>query len=149
LLLFAALLFAFPAVLFGHAYFGTLSGVVSDPTRAVIPKAKVTLTDQEKGYKFSATSDNAGRYLFSAVPPGVYSVAAEVSGFERLSREGIHIDINQNAKANLDLKMAGSVQTVQVGAQTLHTEDATTGLVINRKFINDSSIDDPNFGTIT
>ena len=56
-LLFAAFLLVIPASSFGQGYFGTVTGVLTDPTGAVIPGAKVTLIDQEKGYKFNATSD--------------------------------------------------------------------------------------------
>ncbi len=55
--LLVAFLLAMPAGAFGQGYFGTITGVLTDPTGAVIPGAKVTLTDQEKGYTFNATSD--------------------------------------------------------------------------------------------
>src|SRR5271170_2955665 len=53
-----------PAMAFAQGYYGTISGVLTDPTGAVIPDAKVTLLDQEKGYKVNVTSDGTGRYLF-------------------------------------------------------------------------------------
>lgn len=136
--LLAATIFVLPTALLGQAYFGSISGYVTDPAGAVIPKAQVTLVDQEKGFTFDAVTDDAGRYLFSAVPPGVYKVTTAVTGFDTLTRVGIHVDINQNVAVNLSLKVAGAVQTVKVGAtENLNTEDATTGLVINRKAIND------------
>jgi hypothetical protein len=138
-ILLAALLLAMPAVSFGQGYFGTVTVVLTDPAGAVIPGAKLTLTDQNKGYAFNAASDAAGRYLYRSVPPGVYSVTAEISGFEKTVRTGIRVDVNQNATANLRLKVSTSSQTVEVHSQSggLDAQDATTGLVIDRKFIND------------
>ena len=80
-----------------------------------------------------------GRYLFRSIPPGVYSVTAEMAGFEKMVRTGVRVDVNQNATANLSLKVSGSTQTVEVNsqAQALDAQDATTGLVVDRKFIND------------
>jgi len=72
LVLAAILLVLIPAVLFGQAYFGTVSGVLTDPTGAVIQGATVTLLDLDKGYKFNAKSDGTGRYLFISIPPGLY-----------------------------------------------------------------------------
>jgi hypothetical protein len=138
ILLLASLL-ATPAGSFGQGYFGSVTVVLSDPTGAVIPGAKLTLTDQNKGYAFNATTDGAGRYLYRSIPPGVYSVTAEMPGFEKMVRTGIRVDVNQNATADLSLKVSSSSQTVEVNAQTqaLDAQDATTGLVVDRKFIND------------
>ena len=137
--LLVAILLAMPATLLGQAYFGTVSGVLTDATGAVIPGVKVTLTDQDKGYAFNATSDGTGRYLYRSIPPGVYSVTAEMSGFEKTVRTGVRVDVNQNVTVNLSLKVSGSSQTVDVKSQAegLDAQDATTGLVIDRKFIND------------
>jgi hypothetical protein len=140
-----------PALLFSQSYFGTVTGVLTDPTGAVITAAKVTLSDQEKGYTFNAVSDSSGRYLFRSIPPGVYSVTAEVPGFEKSVRTGIRVDINVNATANLSLKISSSSQTVEVSAQSqaLDVQDATTGLVVDRKFINDLPLIDRNVMDLT
>ncbi len=137
-LLLAAILFAAPALLLGQAYFGTVTGVLTDPSGAVLQGAKVTLTDQEKGYVFNTTSDNSGRYLFAPIPPGLYSVSAVMQGFQTTVHTNIKLNVSENVTANLSLKMAIATQTVQVSAetQTMATEDAVTGQVVNRRFIN-------------
>ena len=53
-----------PSLLRAQAYFGTVSGELTDATGAVIPGASVTLLDEEKGFNFNTTSDTSGRYLF-------------------------------------------------------------------------------------
>jgi hypothetical protein len=128
-----------PAASLAQAYFGTVTGLLTDPSGAVLPGAKMTLTDQNKGYAFYETSDGTGRYRFRSIPPGVYSVSAEIQGFEKTVRIGIRVDVNQNATANLSLKVSSSSQTVEINSQSqaLDSQDATTGLVIDRKFIND------------
>jgi len=137
--LLVAILLAMPAMLFGQAYFGTVSGVLTDPTGAVIQGAKVTLLDLDKGYKFNVKSDSAGRYLFVSIPPGMYSVTAEIQGFEKTVRTNIKLNVSENASANLMLKIASATQSVEVKAQTqtIATEDAVTGSVIDRRAIND------------
>ena len=134
-----AVLFAMPILLFGQGYFGTLSGDITDPSGAVAPGAKVTLVDQQKGYQYVATSNGSGRYLFTSIPPGLYTVSAELQGFEKTVRTNVTLNVSENATANLTLQVATARQSVQVEsqAQTLQTEDAVTGQVVNRRFIND------------
>jgi len=146
-----ALMLAMSASAFGQAYFGTVTGALTDQSGAVIPQAKVTLTDQNKGYAFNATSDGDGRYLFRSIPPGIYSVTADVQGFVKTVRTGIRVDVNQNATADLSLKVSGSTQTIEVDAQAqgLDAQDATTGLVVDRKFINDLPLIDRNVMDLT
>jgi hypothetical protein len=123
----------------GQGYFGTVSGVLTDSSGAVIPGAKLTLVDQNKGFRFNTTSGSAGEYLFRSVPPGLYTVIAEMTGFAKTESISITVDASGNPTANLTLTVASSTQTVEVHAQNeaLHTEDATTGLTVNRRFIND------------
>lgn len=125
-------------LLLGQGYFGSVSGIVTDTTGAVIAGAKITLTDQEKGYTFDATTDSTGRYLFRSVAPGLYSVTAVAPGFEEVIRKDLRVAITENASANLSLKVSGGTVSVEVQSQNtaLSTEDATTGLVVNRNFIN-------------
>jgi hypothetical protein len=133
------LLLVIPKAALGQGYFGSVSGELTDTTGAVIPGATVTLVDQEKGYKTTVTTDTSGRYLFRSVPPGLYTVIAEMGGFEKTERTGIRVDVSENPTANLSLKVASSTETVEVKSQSQHLdmEDATTGLVVNRNFIND------------
>jgi hypothetical protein len=134
-----AILFTAPVALFGQGYFGTVSGEITDSSGAVVPGVKITLADQQKGYRFVSSSDNVGRYLFTSVPPGLYSVSAEMPGFEKTVRTSITLNVSENATANLTLKVATTKQAIEVQAQTqkLETEDAVTGQVVNRRFIND------------
>src|SRR5438270_12210682 len=135
-----------PATSLAQGYFRTVSGELTDPTGAVIQGAKVILTDQEKGFTFTATSDSAGHYLFAAVPPGLYTVTVEMQGFQKAERTNVKVNVSENASANLQLEVATATQSIQVEAQaqTLATEDAVTGQVVNRRFINDLPLVDRN-----
>jgi hypothetical protein len=150
-LLVIALALTLATVLFGQAYFGTVSGELTDTTGAVVTEAKIVLTDQQKGFHFETSSDSSGRYLFRSIPPGVYVVNVLASGFGKTESAAFKVDINENATANLVLKVAAATQTVQVeaAAQTIQTEDAETGQVVNRRFINDLPLIDRNIESLT
>ena len=140
-----------PAAVFGQGYFGTVSGTLTDPSGAIIQGARVTLLDEQKGYHFTAKSDSDGRYLFVSIPPGLYSVTAEMAGFEKTVRTHIKLNVSENATANLSLKIANASQSVEVRAQTttIDTQDAVTGQVVDRRAINDLPLIDRNVFDLT
>ena len=133
-----AIMFA-PRLLLGQGYFGTVSGVLTDTSGAIIQGARVTLLDEAKGYQFTATSNSEGQYLFISIPPGSYTVSAEAQGFEKTVRTHIRLNISENPTANLTMKIASTTETVEVKGQTttVDTQDAVTGQVVDRRFIND------------
>ncbi|MGA7295479.1 MAG: TonB-dependent receptor [Terriglobales bacterium] len=134
-----AFLIVLPAVLFGQAYFGTVSGILTDQSGAIVQNATVVLKDEQKGYTFTAKSDSAGHYLFASIPPGLYTVTTETKGFEKNVRTHVRVNVTENVTVNMTMKIAGTSQSVEVKAQTqgVHTEDAVTGEVIDRRAIND------------
>ena len=146
-----AMLIAAPAILLGQAYFGTVSGVLTDASGAVVEGVSVILTDQAKGFTFHTTSESTGRYLFRSIPPGVYSVSAEAKGFAKTVSAKLKVDVNENATADLTLKVATASQSVEVTAeaQAIQSNDAETGQVVNRRFINDLPLIDRNVIELT
>jgi Carboxypeptidase regulatory-like domain/TonB dependent receptor len=140
-----------PAVMLAQGYFGTVSGELTDASGGIVQGAKVILTDQQKGFTFNTISDSSGRYLFAAVPPGIYTVSAEMKGFAKVVRTDVRVNVSENTTANLTLPVGSISQTVQVEAQaqTLATEDAVTGQVVNRRFINDLPLVDRNVVVLT
>lgn len=110
-----------------------------DPSGAIVPNAQVNLTDEQKGYSFSAQSDSAGRYLFRNLAPGSYRIAVQSPGFQTQEKTGIKLDVNQNLAVDFDLQVGAATERVEITgeAPVLATQDATTGQTVNRKFIND------------
>src|SRR6516165_7840885 len=145
------LLFCVLAAAQAQLYTGSVGGLVTDPSGAVIPAAKITLTDEEKGYSFTAQTDSAGRYLLRSIPPGNYSVKAEAQGFQTQKKDDLRVNVEQNLSVDFALIVGSIAQTVEVQAGTVHlqTEDAVTGQVVNRKFVNDLPLADRQFVNLT
>src|SRR5690242_12589843 len=72
-----------PALLNAQSYTASVRGVVTDASQAPLPSAKVTVTDADRNTSQTVTSDNAGRYIFTALPPGHYTLAVEATGFQK------------------------------------------------------------------
>jgi hypothetical protein len=118
---------------------GSLSGVVTDPTGAVVPGAHITVTDVTRGFDYTATADSVGRYLVRPLPPSNYKLTVAADGFTTYVQDGITINVNQAATVDVSLRLGAAVQTVEVvgAAPLLQTQDASVGQDINRTFIND------------
>ena len=117
---------------------GSLAGVVSDPTGAVVPGAKVVLTDTTKGYDYPVTTDATGRYLITNLLPSTYRIAVKASGFKTFTQTDIVIDVGTRLSIDVRLELGTTSQMVEVvgAAPLLSTQDAVTGQEVDRAMIN-------------
>ncbi len=118
-LAFFAFLFALPHALLAAAQAtgnaGTVQGVVTDPSGAVIPGAEVTLTNAVTDYKKTAKSGPDGAFRFANVPMNQYRLQVSAPGFQPFAQEvPVHMQVPIQIKAALGL--AGESQTVEVSA---------------------------------
>src|SRR5579884_1984441 len=127
------------ATAFAQLNTGSITGVVHDPTGAVIPGAKVTLTDTARGFTYPYVTDANGRYIFNQLQPGAYSLRVEANGFTPYERTDITLNVGANVGADATLQIATAGQSVSIESSTplLNTEDAAVGQTINRTFVND------------
>ncbi len=118
---------------------GSVTGVVTDPTGAVVPGAKVHLIDTNKGFTYNAVTDSVGRYQIMDVPASNYKITVEAGGFKSVTQEGIILDVASKLAVDVKLQIGATTQTVEVvgAAPVLSTQDAVTGQEINRSAIND------------
>jgi hypothetical protein len=132
-----AVLFSSNAI--AQVYSGSLTGVATDPSGAVVPGAKTTVTDQEKGFTFTAVTDSEGRYVLRNLPPGNYTLSASAKGMRTYSQPGITLSVGQNFEAPIKFEIEGTTVTVNIAeaAPLVSTQDASTGQIVNQRFIND------------
>jgi len=116
--------------LFGHTGWsqvgaGSLSGVVEDPTGAIISGATVVLQNNASKAERSLHSNAAGAFTFAAVPSGDYTLTVQLTGFQKLVRPGIHLNPGDSLSLS-DLKMVvGDV------SQTVSVETNVAGLPLD------------------
>jgi outer membrane receptor protein involved in Fe transport len=116
-----------------------MSGVVTDESGAVLPGATLTISNTDTGIVRTATSDSSGRYIVLQLPPGPYRVSTTLAGFDTLVREGIQLEVGQEAALNLSLRV-GSVneQVTVVGDAPLVnvTGSAVSGVVDEKRIVD-------------
>src|SRR5258708_15871649 len=91
----------------GQTTTATLSGVVHDPTGAVVPQVKITLRNIAKGANRTTSTDNDGRYNLSTMEPGTYELRAERTGFSTEVNNGVVLTVGGSAHVDGTLR-AGS-----------------------------------------
>lgn len=128
------------AMLLSQIVTASLEGIVHDPSGAVVPDAKVRITNTSTNVATRLTTDASGRFVAPSLPPGgPYTVEVEAPGFKREERTGITLEINQSAKIDLKLQVGASTETVEVAAEAplLEATTADQGAVIsNREVVN-------------
>jgi outer membrane receptor protein involved in Fe transport len=95
-----------------------ITGTLKDQSGAVIPGVAVTATNQETGLTRTAVTDQVGQFRVPSLPPGVYTVRAELSGFSSEARPDIILVIDQEAIIDFTLKPAAIAETVSVRAES-------------------------------
>jgi hypothetical protein len=130
----------------------TLSGSVTDATGAVVPQASVKLGSALNGVSRNYTTDAAGRYTFTQLPPSTYSLSIQANGFETYRQTGILLDAGQSATQNVSLVVGALTQQVVVNAQAsnLNTDNANVSASIDSKEIVELPLNNRNiYGLIT
>src|SRR5262249_13668353 len=103
---------------------GNLGGVVVDPTGAVVPGAKVTLTGPTGNE--TVTSDAEGNFLFQRLNPGLYNVKVEKQGFKATDAKGIEVTVGHTASLKMSMEPGAVSETVEVSATAVTVDTTAT-----------------------
>src|ERR1700677_5322214 len=107
---------------------GGISGVVSDPTGAVIAGAAVTATNTAQGSQTKSTTDGQGFYNFPRLPVGSYDILVELQGFAPQKKSGISVDADSAVRMDFSLQVSEQSEqiTVSESANEVHVETSST-----------------------
>src|ERR1700722_5244671 len=95
-----------------------LNGTVADSTGLPINGARVTLSSEQNGVVRTYTTQDAGLFTFTLLPPAVYSLQVEDTGFKGYKQQGITLDAGQTAQQNVRLTVGSTSEKVEVTAQS-------------------------------
>ncbi|MGO9088792.1 MAG: carboxypeptidase regulatory-like domain-containing protein [Terriglobales bacterium] len=129
------LLVAFPSRSLAQEFRATLTGLVTDPTGAVVPKAKITATNVETGSTYTDVTTNAGVYYMPYVVPGTYKVKVEAQGFKTAIQDNVLLLAGKYFGQNFKLEVGSFHETMEVTAAPplLETENASGGTILDEK----------------
>lgn len=130
---------ALAVLAFGQSDRGTISGTVLDKSGAVIPGAKVTVTNAATNTSVQLSSNEAGEFTAPSLAAGQYNIRAEKEGFRPAVLNNLTLNAASSAHADMTLEV-GSTQTaveVQASAIQLQTEDAKTSVAVTNKLVDE------------
>lgn len=111
-----------------YAQNAQITGTLKDETGGVLPGVLVNARNQETGLVRSATSEGTGVYRLQALPPGTYTVTAELQGFTTGQRQNLVLVIDQVAQADFQLKTATVSETITVTGEAPIVETTTSAV---------------------
>lgn len=114
-----------------------VQGLVTDSSGALIPGASVTVTNAATGITIKTKTNSDGQYTAPFLQPGDYTIVVEHSGFVSVRRTSVHLEVDQKAGIDFELKAGSATQTVEVTSEAplLQTQSASTGQTIGTKTI--------------
>ena len=130
----AFLALAVPA--FAQEFRATVTGRVTDETKAALPGVTVTITNTQTNETVNAVTNAEGLYSLPFLRPGDYKVAAVLSGFRR-HEQLVHLEVGQSQSVDISLQIGQVTETVTVTAEAAQDTKADRGMVVDNQRITE------------
>ena len=124
-----------------------ITGTVTDPTKAIISGATISIVNPETNLQRTVTSNASGLFSAPALPPGRYNIKVEAKGFSSQARNNLELQVGQIANLEISLQVGNVSEVVEVtgGAPVLDTETTSVGTVIENKRIVELPLNGRNY----
>ena len=124
----------------------SISGIVKDPSGAVVTGANVTVTNEGTGFERKTTTNESGFYTITNIQPGFYSVTVEAAGFKKFetTRNRLEAAIPRQVNVDLTVGQVSESVTVEANAAQLNTESATVGKTVDQTQIQNLALNGRN-----
>jgi hypothetical protein len=128
----------------------TVSGLITDETGAVVLGVEVKLQSVDRRTVATATTNDAGIYVFASVHPGQYQVTVHKPGFKQVDLLGMIVNVQDHIEQNFRLQIGSVAESVTVNANDLkiNTTDASVSTVVDRQFAENLPLNGRSFQTL-
>ncbi|MFH1573031.1 MAG: carboxypeptidase regulatory-like domain-containing protein, partial [Acidobacteriota bacterium] len=137
------LVFSLGVAAWGQGTTSRVTGVITDPSGALVPGADVRLTNEATGISFRTVASVRGVYAFESLQVGSYTLSVELPGFKKAEILGIQVTIGQPTTANVTLQLGETSETVTVTGAYEIVQTSTSGnigAIIEQKTLQDLPI---------
>ena len=143
-------LVSFSLVLRAQSTNASLTGRVTDPSKAAIADAKVAAIRTETNFRYETASNASGEYVLTNLPPGTYRLEAEKAGFKKLIKPDVILHVQDALEINWGMTLGEVSESLTVGADLLpvETESATVSTVVDHTFVEDIPLNGRSFQTL-
>src|SRR6266446_4170718 len=128
----------------------SITGRVSDPSKALIVGAKVAAVSSGKSFRYEAVTNGSGGYYLTNLPPGSYRLEIEKTGFKKLIKPDVNLHVQDAIELNFELTLGSTSETITVGASAplVNTESGAVSTVIDRTFVDNLPLNGRSFQTL-
>lgn len=139
-------LLVFASIVHAQLDRGQIAGFIRDSSGAVVPKAAVTIRNENNGMSTRAQSNESGYYQAPNLPSGFYTVEVEAAGFKRHIQEQVKLDASSVASVDVTLVVGSLTESIEVLATTaaVQSDSAQVGRVVEAKQISDLTLNGRN-----
>ena len=125
---------------------GTITGYVRDPSGSVVPDANVTVKNEATNNERKVTTNSSGYYTVTNIPPGSYTVTADVTGFKKFQATNNKLDPSSTLSVDVNLAVGSATETVEVTATapTLQSQSAAVQKLVTRQQIDSLELNGRN-----
>jgi hypothetical protein len=126
---------------------GSITGRVTDPSKATIADAKVAAVSLGTNFRYESTTNGAGEYALANLPPGTYQMEVEKSGFKKLIRPDVTLHVQDALSIDFEMAVGPVTQVVPVqgGTPLVDTTSSALGGLVNNKEIEDLPLNGRNY----
>ena len=141
---------AVPPAVLGQKDSGGVAGIVRDSAGAVVPDAKISVKDVDRGTETVVTTSSQGEYVASPLKIGRYSVTAEKTGFKKTVVGPITVNIQEHPEVDITLQVGSihEVMTITSEGSQLQTETSELGDVVNGQEATTLPLNGRNFAQL-
>jgi carboxypeptidase family protein/TonB-dependent receptor-like protein len=134
---------------FAQAGSGSLSGRVTDASGAALPGVTVTATNDATGFNRTVVTDADGSYRFASLPPGIYTVLTDLSGFSSVSTKNVEVNVATDRSLNISLKPASMKEQITVTAEApLVATSPSVGTVVSQRELENLPLNGRQFANL-
>jgi len=125
----------------------TITGIITDPSGAVVPGAALEVSNAATGFKSTAQTNDTGAYTVAALPVGVYTVTVSLTGFQSVERRNLALHAGQRARLDFEMKVGTLADVVNVVSQTplLQSETSNLNQVVENTTITQMPLNGRNY----
>jgi hypothetical protein len=128
----------------------SLTGRVSDPSKAAIADAKIAATSSATNFRYEAATNTSGEYYLPNLSPGSYRIEIEKPGFKKLIKPDVILHVQDALEINFEMTVGDVTEniTVEAGLLPIETASATVSTVVDRAFVQDLPLNGRSFQTL-
>jgi hypothetical protein len=134
----------------GQSINGSLTGRVTDPSKALVADAKIAAISSGTNLRYEAITNGSGEYTLANLPPSSYRIEVEKTGFKKVVKPDVILHVQDALEIDFEMTLGAASEsvTVEAGAPQVNTESTTVSTVVDRTFAENLPLNGRSFQSL-